>query len=111
MIIFIAVPSKGVVIDGRLRPEFLAELARMQVQFPDYTFVAPMVQDYAILPYMGDIKATWEKWGHHCRTLIAVSDEVWVLLYDGWSTSVGVKGEIEHATLCRVPVSYLSVGE
>jgi hypothetical protein len=114
MIIFVAVPTKGVVhqqgvLTGQLRSQFLAGVAALQQQFPDYTFVAPMIQDYALLPYMKNVDATWEVWGHHCRTLIEVSNEVWVLMYAGWSTSVGVAGEIEHATLHNKPVSYLSV--
>jgi hypothetical protein len=109
MIIFIAIPTKGTVTDGKLNESFLRTLARLHQDFPDYTFISPMVQDYQLLPYMDNVEATWEKWGHHCRDLIAVCDEVWVLMYAGWSTSVGVAGEVAHATLHNKPVSYLSV--
>jgi hypothetical protein len=114
VIIFIAVPTKGVVhqegvLKGKMRDQFHADIARLHMQFPLYTFVVPMIQDYALLPYMQGIDATWQEWGHHCRNLIAVSNEVWVLMYEGWDTSVGVKGEVEHATLHHKPVSYLSV--
>lgn len=114
MIVFIAVPTKGVVYQegmfkGKMRPQFHADVAKLQMRFPEYTFVVPMIQDYALLPYMDNIDATWEVWGNHCRKLIEVCTQVWVLMYPGWDTSEGVKGEVMHAAYCNKPVSYLSI--
>lgn len=108
MIIFIAVPSRGVVKNGELRPEFLQEVARLQLAHPEKTFVAPMIQDYALLKYMPNVEATWAKWGHHCRDLIEVCDQVWVLKYEGWGSSIGVAAEISHAGVCNKLVVYLN---
>jgi hypothetical protein len=107
-LIFIAVPSSGVVRDGALTSEFISDLAELHTRYPQHTFISPMLQDYALLPYM-KLNATWEDWGHHCRTIIERSDEVWVLMYDGWETSVGVRGECEHANKHNIPVQHIVV--
>lgn len=95
-LIFVAVPTKGVAADGKLFEQFPKHMARLHEFYPGHTFVIPMIQDYALLPHMS-VEATWEQWGHHCRRLIAVCDEVWVIMYDGYDTSVGVQAEIECA--------------
>ena len=106
-LIFVAVPTKGVVTDGKMNESFHRDVARLHELFPDHTFVAPMIQDYAILPHMTTKTATWEAWGAHCRRLIAVSDAVWVIMYDGYDTSVGVAGEIECASQHGVPITMI----
>jgi hypothetical protein len=108
-LIFIAIPTKGTVVDKQLTDEFLRFFARLYDFFPQHTFIAPMIQDYAILRFMPNKETTWEAWGKHCRDLIERSDEVWVLQYDGWDTSVGVRGEIEHAELHGKPVAFVGV--
>ena len=96
-LVFIAVPTKGVVTDGKLNVSFIRFVAQLHRVFPDLTFAVPMIQDYALLPYLEGIDATWEVWGQHCDRLIKVCDEVWVIHYDGWAESTGVKAEIALA--------------
>jgi hypothetical protein len=110
LLVFIAVPSAGVVKDGALTQEFLKDLAELHIKHPHYTFISPMVQDYALLPYM-TVDATWEDWGHHCRKIIERVDAVWVLMYNGWETSIGVQGEINHAYRHGITVEYKKVIE
>ena len=121
-VIFLAMPTKGTALPdsvqrGRLRDEVYAAVAALHELYPDHTFVAPMLQDYSILVHLKK-EPTWEHWADHCRRLIERSDEMWVMLFDGWSKpdpqldgiyniSVGVRGEIEHAAKVRVPVSYV----
>jgi hypothetical protein len=110
-LIFIAMPTKGSVLNNNIRPTVLAHIAALHLLYPQHTFIAPMVQDYQLLPYMPQTQATWEDWGKHCRTLIERCDEVWVIQCEGWDTSVGVKGEVEHARLHDKPIAHLSFGE
>ena len=121
-VVFIAMPTEGSTLresadTGRMREAVYKDLARLHEQYPDHTFIAPMVQDYCLLPHML-VEANWEQWGDHCRRLIERCDEVWVLMYEGWrkpvyamddiyNTSKGVRGELEHAAMHRVPVSFL----
>ena len=110
-LIFIAMPTKGSVLNNNIRPTVLAYIASLHQLFPFHTFIAPMIQDYQLLPYMPTTEATWADWGQHCRALIERCDEVWVIQLDGWDTSVGVKGEIEHARKHSKPEVYLHFGE
>lgn len=96
-LIFIAIPTKGTVENGKLRWEFLHDLAKLHLDYPSHTFVAPMVQAYELLHFMPNKDATWKAWGQHCRALIERCDAVWVMKYEGWAESVGVAGEVEHA--------------
>jgi len=107
-IVFIAVPTVGVATNGRLNDEFMQDVAKLHEQYPNITFIAPMIQDYAILPHL-KVSATWEVWGKHCERLIEVCDEVWVMQYKGYDTSVGVAGEIAKAKQCGKPVIYQQV--
>jgi hypothetical protein len=95
-LIFTAIPTAGTVENGQLTPKFLKMLADLHTKFPEHTFIAPMVQDYQILKFMS-VTATWGDWGKTRRTIIARCDEVWVLKFSGWDSSVGVAGEIECA--------------
>ena len=121
-VIFIAMPTKGSTLresaeTGRMREAVYKDIARLHEKYPDYTFIAPMVQDYCLLPHLL-VDPDWAQWGDHCRRLIERCDEVWVLMYEGWckpvyamddiyNNSVGVRGELEHATKHRVPVSFI----
>ncbi len=109
MLIFLAMPTKGAVLNNAIRPTVLAFIAELHLKHPEYTFIAPMIQDYQLLKFMPQVEATWADWGRHCREIIERSDQVWVLEYDGWDTSVGVAGEIAHANKHGVPVLNLKV--
>jgi hypothetical protein len=109
-LIFIAVPTSGVTTDGKLNAEFVAHVAGLHELYPQHTFIVPMIQDYALLPYL-KVEATWEVWGHHCKALIKVCDEVWVMMYDGWGTSTGVRAEIDIAADWHKAIYYLPIGD
>lgn len=109
-LIFIAVPTKGVAeAHGVLNEDYLRFFAQLHLYYPDHTFISPMLQDYQLLKYMPDTDATWAVWSRHCKTLIERSDEVWVLQFDGWAESVGVRGEIDHANIHNKPVAYIGI--
>lgn len=110
MLIFLAMPTKGAVLNNQIRPTVLAQIAQLHLKYPEHTFVAPMIQDYQLLPYMPSTAATWDAWGKHCRALIERCDEVWVIQCEGWDTSVGVRGELDHAKLHGKPEVFLSFG-
>ena len=105
-VVFIAIPSAGTVLDGALTENFLSTLASLMQLHPEITFIAPMVQDYQLLKFF-PLEATWENWGRHCRALIERSDEVWVMQFAGWRTSVGVQAEIAHALERELGLAYV----
>lgn len=109
MLIFLAMPTKGAVLNNAIRPTVLAFVAQLHMMYPQHTFVVPMIQDYQLLPYMPKTEATWEAWwGQHCRALIEKCDALWVLQMDGWDTSTGVAGELKHADQHGIPTLILN---
>lgn len=118
MLIFLSFPTTGVVLNNAIRPTVLARIAQLHEQHPEHTFLVPMVQGYAFVPYMAEnTPVTWEVWQHYCRDMIDVCKEVWVLMYEGWSdrtcsksprnTSSGVNGEIQRALYKNIPVKFI----
>ncbi len=121
-VVFIAIPTKGTVVNGRITEEVKRDIARLHDMFPEHTFVCPMIQDYELLAHLQSSEATYEVWGKRCEQLIAKCDEMIVLMYDGWAgpwlardgndcTSVGVEGEIEFAFNNQVPIVFVSTRE
>lgn len=43
--------------------------------------------------------------------LIGACSEIWVIKYDGWDTSTGVRGEINIAHELRKPIHYIELNE
>ena len=93
-LIFISVPTSGVTADGKLNEDFIKFVAKLHQHHPERTFIVPMLQNYALLPYLGVADVTWKVWKNHCKRLIQVCDELWVIHYDGWNSSTGVRAEI-----------------
>ncbi|MFM2094105.1 MAG: hypothetical protein RIS70_1229 [Planctomycetota bacterium] len=54
------------------------------------------------------IRGDWEFWSAFDRRLLAICDEVVVLMLDGWRESRGVQAEIDLAIEMDLPVRYLS---
>ena len=113
MIIFVSVQSKGVFHmsfpEGEERwnvqNHFLRRLAALHVKHPTYAFIAPSIQNYAILHEMpAEVGVEYEDWKARCRTLIGACDEVWVMAYRKWSVSKGVTDETEFARSIGKPV-------
>ena len=51
-LIFIAMPTKGAVLNNQIRPTVLAKIGALHLACPQHTFVAPRIQDYWRLPCM-----------------------------------------------------------
>lgn len=115
-VIFIAIPSKGTVEDNKLTPKFMQFLMKLHLDNPEHVFISPMIQDYELAKYLPtEMEMSWNEWGWKrgkaCEILIERSDEIWVLKFDGWDTSVGVSEEVKHAQLHNKCVKYVDVLE
>lgn len=71
------------------------------------TVLAPIALSAAIADVC-NIGTTFNDWMKDDFNFISRSDEVWVLVSDGWKTSDGVQQEIRFAKANLVPVRYLS---
>ena len=107
-LIFVSAASKTAVNGACLTSAFLEDVAKLHDNFPQHAFLCPLIQGYAILPYLQDKVATWNVWGEYCEKVLTPCDEMWVLLGPGWespieeadgihNTSQGVAAEIAIA--------------
>ena len=69
---------------------------------------SPIVYGHTIAKKL-DYAITWEYWEGFDLEMLEKSDEVWVLMLDGWSESVGVKQEIEYAKKLGKIIRYIEV--
>jgi len=56
------------------------------------------------------IPGTWEYWESYAQRLMVFSDLYVVIKLEGWDSSVGVKGELELAKKCKLPIMGLTFG-
>lgn len=53
------------------------------------------------------LPVTWDFWKRYDTKMIILCDELWVLMLDGWTDSVGISSEIEIATEYGLPITYI----
>lgn len=122
--IFVAMPSLGTVDDytlktGLLRESVYRKLADLFDKNPGKVFIAPVITGYLLAPYM-EKSPEWFNWRDHCLSILDRCDEVWVLMYEGWTLptpvmdtlhniSIGVHGEITHALQSGKSVKFVSL--
>lgn len=113
-VIFLSIPSKGIwTFDGATKRWNVAEsllkvVADLHVQHPKCVFIAPSIQNYDVLPFLPEgFGQTYETWKERCRALLLRCDEVWVLKFPEWETSVGVADEIQFARGAGLRVAHL----
>lgn len=95
-IIYVCVASAHAVDKNwTLEQRFLYELAKLH-EIPDTVYISPSIQNYKLLPYMKIQEADYAAWRARCERLIEVSDELVVLAFPGWESSIGVAAEIAY---------------
>ena len=97
-LIFISVASKTAVNGKHLTSAFLEDMAKLHDKHPEHAFLCPMIQGYALLPYLEDSVATWQVWGDYCTQILKACDEVWVLLGDGWKIPISQQDAIYNSS-------------
>lgn len=58
----------------------------------------------------GNLPTDWTYWEGYDHVMISASDELWVLMLDGWQESKGVTAEIKIAADLGKPVLYIRPG-
>lgn len=64
---------------------------------------SPITHGHAIAE-QHDLPRDWAYWERQCRTMVSRSNEIYVLIIDGWRESVGVGCEIDYAHELGLPV-------
>ena len=74
---------------------------------PDVTLFLPITQSYHMVKEIPSLGGEFDKWKDDDLFMVNKSDELWVLLIDGWDKSIGVKAEIEYATKKKKKIRYI----
>lgn len=105
--IFICVPYSSEdqsVINERVRQ--VSEYFALLMARGDTPF-SPVIQGHTIVSVIDEVSGLWNFWEDYCKRLIALSDEVHVLMLPGFKESIGVGGEILEAALTTKPIKYI----
>lgn len=80
---------------------------KLQDRYP-YAFIGPITQSHNTAPYMESPNTEFTSWAIRDLTYISRSDEMWVVMIDGWKESKGVQAEIEFASNQNIKVRYIN---
>lgn len=72
----------------------------------EVAIIAPIALSAAMADIC-DFDTGFKEWEGDDLLFISKSDEVWVLLSEGWDTSVGVAAEIAFAKKMNIPIKYV----
>lgn len=76
-----------------------------------YAFILPITQSHMMSKANPKLDGKFDFWEKIDLTFVSKSDEVWVVMLDGWENSVGVSREIEFAKSNNIPVRYIDPAE
>ncbi len=57
----------------------------------------------------GNLPTDTETWKVYSETLLKGCDELHVLMLNGWDISIGIKYEIQEATLRNIPIKFIKM--
>lgn len=81
--------------------------AKLHKKYP-YAFILPITQSHELKNWEPSLGGSFVKWRDRDLHFISKSDEVWVVLMEGWLESIGVQAEIEFAKECNIPVKHIN---
>ena len=73
-----------------------------------HSFILPITQSHELKAWEPKLGGSFAKWRDRDLFFISKSDEVWVVMMEGWKESVGVTAEIDYAIKKDIPVKYLN---
>lgn len=71
------------------------------------TVVSPIVHNH-VLAFRHDLPHDFEFWQKYCLNLLAICNEMHLLMLDGWEDSIGVRGEEDRADELHINVSFVN---
>jgi len=105
-LIYLAVPytHKNKEVEAR-RYERITVVSGIMVSLGFYN-ISPITQSH-VQQEMVELETTWNFWKKVDTLFLERSDEIWVLMLEGWKESVGVQAEIAIAKKLKLPVRYI----
>lgn len=73
-----------------------------------YAFILPITQSHELKAWEPKLGGSFAKWRDRDLHFISKSDEVWVVMMEGWKESIGVLAEIDFAISKNIPVKYMN---
>lgn len=104
-VIYVANPYTGTKEERAERfravEKFVAHLIRQ-----GETAISPIVHNHE-LSINHNMPGDFAFWQKYCLNLLLVCDKLYVLMLDGWDTSVGVHDEVVEANELEIPIFYI----
>lgn len=97
--------------DKEVRQQRFEEACRVQAELLHLhgntcAFIGPIAMTHSIA-MLSELPTDWQFWKRHDETLLSRCDELWVIMMEGWHSSVGVAAEIKFAYDNNIPVVYV----
>ncbi len=107
-LIYIASPysHKDKAIENYRYKEITRIAAKLHKRY-DHAFILPITQSYQVNTWEPSLGGSFSKWRDRDLLFISKSDEVWVVMLEGWQESIGVKAEIAFATENLIPIQFI----
>ncbi len=88
-------PSSSTTSDGKLNEFTKSVIGKLIKKHIDIVFISPMfIFEFA---NSANLSLTFYNWKEQCYELLDRSDELWILKFDGWDKSHGVRHELAYA--------------
>jgi nucleoside 2-deoxyribosyltransferase len=73
----------------------------------EHLFFLPITQSAPLERHRPELGGSFSKWRKRDLEAIRRSDELWVVMLEGWDTSIGVTAEIKYAKRTKKPIYYI----
>lgn len=92
----------------RQREERITQIIGYLTEKYGYAFIGPITQSAAVCRANPNLKGDFGQWADIDLYIVSKCDEVWVVMMEGWTTSIGVREELHFAYENNIPIRYLS---
>jgi len=87
------------------RYEKISKIAAALVSKGIHAF-SPITYGHTLIDFV-KMPGNWEFWQEFCLVFLQHADELWVYKFEDWEKSMGIRAEIDYATLKKIPIKYL----
>lgn len=103
--VYVAAPFSAIEDKAKLMKAISAFCGNYMISNPGEYAITGLLHYYAVVecPELGN---DYKFWKESCEMLMSKSDQVIVLQFPGWDTSIGVIAEIDYATDLGIPITY-----
>lgn len=104
-LIYLASPYSHKQLGVRIRRFELAVEVTSKLLLRGHTVFSPIAYGHAMARNIG---TNYEVWKDFNDTMMRASEQLWVLMIDGWKDSRGIQYEIKFAGVLDIPVLFMT---